>query len=714
MKQKNNCVKLNKYFLIAIVLLFVLISIKIVYISVSPIVDGKDLRAIALQNRTVERTLKANRGSVYDASGEVLAHDVRSYTVIAYLSDTRTNDIDYPKHVVDIYNTAKELSPLLDMEEEYIIGLLNQDKYQVELGPGGRGITELKKQEIEKLDLPGIDFVKDAKRDYPNGDFASYIIGYARKNEQDIIAGEMGIESKYNDKLKGKDGKITYQKDAYGYKIAGTPEYKEDAVDGLDIYLTIDSNVQMYLENAIVEIEKFNTEWASITIADAKTGAIVGSAASPSFNPNILEIENYNNPLTSYSYEPGSTMKIFSYMAAIESGVYNGDDTYDSGHVMIDGYKISDWNTYGWGNISYDKGFVYSSNTAVVRLAEKLGKDGLTDYYEKLGFGVKTGIELPNEYEGKLDMVYDSELASAAYGQGITTTPIQNIKALTSLTNKGTTMKPYIISKMVDSNTGEVVYKGKKTEVNKVASEKTINKLLSLMNEVVNGDDPVRTGATYQTDVIEILGKTGTAQYATPNGGYSSGAFNNIRSFSGIFPRENPEYIIYLSAKDFVGSSVDIGKITRSIIESIAKYKNIDNREDDTDKSKIIKVDNYINKNIEEVKTKLETLKLEPIIIGSGDRVIKQSILKNTSVITGTKIILVTNSLPYTMIDAVGWNSNEIINLANILNIPYNINGYGLVKKLSIPPNTVIEENSFLEITLERRSDVNEQEEKKE
>ncbi len=709
MKQKNNCVKLNEYFLIAIVLLFVLISVKIIYISVSPAVDGIDLKALALQNRTVEKTLSATRGTIYDQFGEVLSQDVRSYTVIAYLSDSRTTDINNPKHVVDKNKTAKELSLLIGMTPEYILNLLNQDFYQVELGPGGRGITELKKQEIEALDLAGIDFIKSSKRDYPNGDFASYIIGYARKNDQGLIIGEMGIESKYNDELKGTDGSITYQKDAYGYKIAGTHEYIEEAIDGYDIYLTIDSNIQMYLENAILELEQYNAEWASITIADAKTGAIVGSASSPSFNPNILEIENYNNPLTSYSYEPGSTMKVFSYMAAIEEGLYKGDETYPSGHVIIDNYKISDWNDYGWGEITYDTGFVYSSNTAAVRLAQGLGRDRLTDYYEKLGFGFKTGIELPNEYEGKLEMVYESELASAAYGQGITTTPIQNIQALTALTNNGVTMKPYIISKIVDPQTGKNIYEGSKTELNKVASTKTINKVLDLMDEVVNGENPARTGKNYQTDVLTLVGKTGTAQYIMANGKYTSGSYNNIRSFSGVFPKENPEYIIYLSAKDFVGSSANIGAVTKSIVESIAKYKNIEDRYDDTDSSKIIKIDNYINKPTSEVVDILEKLNLKPIVIGTGETIIKQSILKNTDVITGTKIILLTSGEEYLMPNAIGWTSSEIINLANILKIPYNISGFGKVKSLSIIPGTIIDKTQVLEIVLDNRSAGNEE-----
>ncbi len=708
MKTRNNCVKLNGIFLIAIVLLFVVISIKIVYVAVSPTVDGIDLKALALSNRSAEKKVRATRGTIYDIAGEILAQDVRSYTVIAYLEESRTSDITKPRHVVDKVGTAQALSPLIGMTPEYIKNLLDYDAYQVELGPGGRGITELKKQQIEALELPGISFIKDSKRDYPYGDFASYIIGYARKGDSGEIAGEMGIESKYDNKLKGKDGSIIYQKDAYGYQIANTPEIIDKAENGYDIYLTIDSNVQMYLENAIMEFEKAGIEWGTITIADAKTGAIAGSASSPSFDPNVLEITNYNNPLTSYIYEPGSTMKIFSFMAALENGVYNGEEKYPSGNIMVDGYKISDWNTHGWGSITFDVGFTYSSNTAAVRLAQKLGKDKLTDFYEKLGFSQKTGIELPSEYTGKIEMMYDSELASAAFGQGITATPIQNIQALTSLTNNGTVLKPYVISKIVDSNNEKTVYEGKRTELNKVASKETINKVLDLMDLTVNNEDGLATGVKYHTNALTLVGKTGTAQYTNANGEYSSGTYNNIRSFAGVFPKEEPKYIIYLSLKNYLGATGDLAKVTRSVVESIAKYKNIENRTTDTDTSKIIMLDNYVSKKNEEVISKLVLSGLNPIVIGNGDTVIKQYPIKNTKLISGSKIFLLTNGSEYKMPNTIGWTSSEIISLANMMGIAYNINGFGNVASVSIPAGEIIDINNILEITLNNRSVVNE------
>lgn len=696
--------KYNRLFqtcsLIVVILLFALIIGKLFYVAVSPTVDGVNLKKFALSRTTATKTITANRGTIYDNMGEILAQDVRSYTVIAYLSSSRTTDPDKPYHVVDKEKTAELLSPLINMTKESILALLNRDAYQVELGPGGRGITELVKQEIEALDLPGIDFIKSSKRDYPYGDFASYIIGYAKKNDNDEIEGEMGIEGKYNSSLKGTNGKITYQKDAYGYRIANTPTYEEKAESGVDIYLTLDSNIQMYLENAMATVEKDGAEWASITVADAKTGAIVGSATIPSFNPNTLNITNYNSQLTSYTYEPGSTMKIYSFMAAIEEGIYKGDEEYTSGNIIVDDYKISDWNTTGWGKITYDTGFTYSSNVAAVNLAQALGKEKLLNYYEKFGFGTKTGIELPNEYNGQVEAIYESELASISYGQGMTTTPIQNIQALTSLANGGVVLKPYIIEKIVDTNTGKTTYEGKRTDIGRAVSSSTVNKMIELMDITVNTNDPIATGKRYATDSVRLIGKTGTAQYALANGKYSSGNYNNIRSFAGMFPKDNPEYVIYVSAKKYMGGASGFASMVKSVVESIAKYKNLDTRDTDKDLSKIINLTSYINKDITTSKDQLTNLGLNVVVIGNGEKVVNQYPKKGENILSGNKIFLVTDYSEIVMPNIIGWNSSDVRTFANLINLSYTMNDYGKVTAQSIPEGTILDSASMLEVTL--------------
>ncbi len=698
---KKNNIKVNRFTIICCALIFTIIIIKLLYVALSPKVDGIDLKTFALSRTTANRTIEAKRGSIYDINGETLAQDVRSYTVIAYLSESRTTNPDKPQHVVDKEMTAEKLAPILNMSKEAILKKLQlEGLYQVELRPGGFNITELKKQEIEALELPGIDFIKGSKRDYPNGDFASHIIGYARKLDGEEINGELGIEAKYNSELKGTDGKVTYQKDAYGYKIANTPEVREEAKDGYDIYLTIDNNIQLYLENAIDKLESLGMEWATITIADANTGAIVGSASSPSFNPNTLNITNYNNPLTSYAYEPGSTMKIYSFMAAIEEGLYNGSETYPSGSIPIDNFTISDWNRKGWGNISFDTGFTYSSNVAAVLLSKKLGKDKLLEYYRKFGFGEKTGIELSNEYTGKVSFNYNSEIASASFGQGITTTPVQNIQALTSITNGGIVLKPYIISKIVDPSNGDIIYEGKRTELGRAVSASTVEKIIDLLDQTVNSEDTAVTGHKYHTEAVRLIGKTGTAQYTLASGRYSSGTYNNIRSFAGVFPKDDPKYVIYLSIKRFATASNKMGEVVKEVVESVAKYKNLSDKESSEDDSKIYTIPKLINTSLDSAKLAIEKAGLIPIVIGNGNKIVNQYPTKDMTVLKGSKVFLLTNSNTYTMPNIINWTSNEVITFANLIHLSYNIDGYGKVNKTSIQSGEEITNESVLEVTL--------------
>lgn len=709
MKYTNNTIRINFVFIICIVLLFVLFFGKLYYVGTYDIVEGSNLESIATSRTQTTKTLYAKRGNILDSASNILAQNVNSYTLIAYLSSSRTEDERYPKHVVDKETTASKLAEVFlsindKMTYEYIYERLNvEGKYQVEFGTYGKNLSELDKQKIEQLDLPGIDFVKSSKRYYQNGDFASYIIGYAKKDEETgEFKGELGIEKFCDRYLKGKDGEITYQHDAYGYQLADKVSKNTPAEDGYDVYLTLDKQVQIFLDNAVSEFNEYDPSWVTLTVADAKTGAIIGSSTSPSFNPNKLNIENYNDPLISYTYEPGSTMKIFSFASAIEENLYDGSETYKSGTVEVADYKIKDWNKVGWGNITYDTGFTYSSNVAAVNLSKRLKKQGLYKYYSNLGFGEKTGIELANEYKGDIDFEYDTEVASASYGQGITITPIQMIQALTSLTNDGTVLKPYVIEKIVDPNTKEVVYQGGKREVNKVYSTSTVNKVKELMDLTVNGEDKSATGRVYHTDAVRLIGKTGTANYTNESGSYVTGDYNVIRSFAGIFPKDDPEYIIYVAVKDFHGSSKNMGNIVKKLVESVAKYKNLDTRISDKDASKIVTISNYLNKTITQATSSLSSIGISPIIIGNGSRVIKQYPNNNTTTYINSKVLLLTNGNEITMPDITNWSENEVINFCNLIGLKYNFNNYGYVTSFNIEVGSIIDiENQILEVNLE-------------
>ena len=699
MKQKR--IMLKKLPIINIIILFLLVAIilKVAYISLSKKVDGIDIKKFADNRNTQEDTLFARRGTIYDKNGEVLAQSVNSYTLIAYLSEKRTENPDKPRHVVDKDYTAEQLSLHLGIDKEQVLKQLNKDKYQVEFGTKGRNLSELKKSEIEALDLPGIDFLVSTKRFYKMGNFASYIVGYAKSDEKGNIFGEMGIEEYFNNKLEGNNGKKIYQKDLYGYQIPNTPSITEDPVEGENIYLTIDNNIQIIVEKAIKNLaNEHQLEWMTFSVMDANSGAIVASASIPSFNPNELNtIQSYLNPLVSYQYEPGSTMKTFSFLAAMENGVYQGDKTYDSGKVVLDDeVTIHDSNKVGWGTITYDTGFAYSSNVAATNLGLKLGVSKLKTFYQKAGFGQKTGIELPGEISGKINFQYKSELANATFGQGITTTPIQTLQAYSIFTNNGTMIKPYIVDRITDNN-GKTIYKGKRTVVRDVASSKNVNHMKTLMHNVVyNG-----LTTYWQPNNVTMIGKTGTAQIASPKGGYLDGKYDVIKSIAAIFPEDNPKYIIYVSAKKYVGGTKEFAECVTKAVEEIASYANINYKvENEVIPTKIVKIPNYINKNTSEVATNITSLGLVPIIIGDGSKVIKLNFEKGARVIQGEKILVLTNSHNYVMPDITNWSRNDVVSLCKLLNIKYNIEGYGNVQSFSIAPGTNINPEDILTVNL--------------
>lgn len=704
MKRKNNTINFSMFVFVVLVLSFFSIVIKLCLVSLSKETNGVDLTAFVENRNTEKEIIEAQRGSIYSSDGEILAQSINSYTVIAILSESRTTNPDNPQHVVDVDKTATALSEVLGVSKEIIATRLNEGissgAYQVELRPYGYNINSLVKKQIEALGLPGIDFIEGTKRYYPKSTLAPYIVGYARLNDNGDMIGEMGIESYYNEELQGKDGYTIYQKDAYGYSMPNTPTITEEAEPGQDIYLTIDSQIQLFVENGIKEISEDNElDWITFNIMDAKTGAIVASGSNPSFNLNELNIESYLNPLTTYQYEPGSTMKIFSFLAAMEAGIYDGASTYESGSIKVDDATIKDFNGKGWGTITYDDGFSYSSNVAATKLALSLGRENLYNYYTSLGFGKKTGITLPNEGSGDIDFTYRTEVATASFGQGITTTPIQNLQALTILTNGGTEIQPYIVEKIVNSKTGEVTYKHEVTELGQKASEENVNKMLEMLYNVVYSG---KTDAKfYQAENITLVGKTGTAQITGNNGQYMTGKYDYIRSFAGVFPYENPEYIVYVSVKRYNGSYKEFASMVAKVVEEVAKYKNLTESVEKIDTNKIVEINNYISTDASVSEEKLKKLGLKVIKLGNGKYVINQYPEKGTTILAGNKVFLVTSDSTYTMPDITDWSISEVITLCKLLKLDFSYTGSGNVKTYNIEAGTEITEDMKLEVTLE-------------
>ena len=703
--KKKATVKISKFVMLIVAFLFVAAIVKLSYVVLSDKVDGINLQAMSASITTVERTLYASRGEIFDVNGEKLATTVNSYNVIAYLDPSRTTDPDNPRHVVDKEATAKALAPLLGMSEERILELLNKDLYQTQLGPGGNDITEVLKNAIESLELPGIGFESNSKkRYYRNSTFASYIIGYAKKNEEGKLVGELGIEGYFDDELSGTDGYTKYLKyTSSNYQIPNTPEETEEAVDGSDIYLTIDFDIQKLAEKAVSTFaSEYNTEWAIFTVMDAHTGAIVASATNPNFDPNDTNtITSYMNPLVSYQYEPGSVMKIFSFASAIEEGLYDGDEIYKSGSIQVDSETIvNDAEKGGWGDISFDTGFANSSNVAATILAFRMLESAdkkLPDYYADLGFGKKTGIELANEAIGDIGVIYKSELSNASFGQGISVTPIQMLQALSSMTNDGNIIKPYIVDKIVDSE-GNVTYEGKREVVANVYSSKTVEEMHELMHKVISEG----TGKAYGNASVSLMGKTGTAQIASSSGGYMTGEYDTIRSFAGIFPEEDPEYIVYVAARHFEGTSTKFANVITTAIDEIAKYAKLVGSASENDLSKVYTVDNYLSKDINNVTSILENTPINKIVVGNGKYIINQYPLKNGIVLENGKLFLVTNSSEIAMPDMTGWSLSDVQTYCDLIDLKLEYSGYGYVVSQSIAAGTILDlANMTLSIQLE-------------
>ncbi len=707
-KKTRNSIKYSKLFIFSSLFLFVVMIGRVIELSTSKTIDGVNLQELASKRTSKTEILKAKRGTIYSSDNEALALNVSSYKLIAYLDPKRTENKDNPQHVVDKEKTAEALAPILSMEKDEVLKYLNKEGvYQTEFGSHGKGLSELDKKKIEDLNLPGLDFIESYKRYYPKGQFLSYTLGYAKasSDDEDDISGEMGIEKYYDKILKGKDGYVTYQKDLKGYKIADTKELKEDAIEGKDIYLTVDSNIQFFIEQALNKAkEEFGYEWFTMVVADAKTGAILGLASYPSFDPNLRNMTNYLDLTVASAYEPGSTMKTFTYMAAMENGVYNGSETYKSGtYETSDGTVIGDWNRNGWGMISYDKGYALSSNVGVINLIKNhMNSAMLRQYFRKLGFGSKTGISLPNEVAGTMNFKYETEIYNAGFGQGITTTPMQNIQALTPLTSDGMLLEPYIVKKIVNPTTNEVVMKGKKNEIERVASTTTVEKMIQLMDDTVNGIG--NTGSGYRIDSHELIGKTGTAQIAAENGrGYLNGKNDIISSFAGIYPKSNPQIIIYASVKrPSNGSQKPISNAVKEVVLNTGKYLGTE-KQTATDQVIEYKLPSFTNKDLEKVKTTLTNNGMNYQIIGNGTKVVKQYPTAKTTVTNKDKIYLITNDSSYVIPNVVGLSSKEAKSLLEILGVKVKLEGSGYVKTQSVSENTPITDGMEIVLSLDKK-----------
>ncbi len=270
-----------------------------------------DLSPYVDSSNTVVEYTKAMRGNLYDRNGNVIAQDAKTYNIVCILDENRPSIDGEITYVKDKEATASALSKILLIDYDKVLALLSQDIYQTELGSAGRNLSKNTKDEIEALELPGIEFTDSIQRLYPNHTFASNLIGYAIADENGSTVGQMGLELYLDSYLAGQDGKRVYQVDKNGYVLPGMKEETVSAINGNDVYLTLDAGIQQALETAFKETEqKFNATSVWGGVMEIDTGKVIAWGQSPSFDPNSLEnITNYNNIGSQSAFEPGSTMK---------------------------------------------------------------------------------------------------------------------------------------------------------------------------------------------------------------------------------------------------------------------------------------------------------------------------------------------------------------------------------------------------------------------
>lgn len=713
MIKKKNMLFGARIFMGIFVLLFFLLVVRIVHIQVTKEVQGETLMEIAEEKWKKERVIEAHRGRILDKNGMTIAVDVPSYTAYAILDEDHSKNSKEPRHVTDPLETAQKLAPILEMDETVLFKLLSKDAFQVEMGSGGRNINPQKKEEIESLGLPGIGFLREMKRSYPNGIFASHAVGYVKRGENEIDVGEMGIEHDLDDLLKGADGYVTYQSDRKGIRLPDPKEMVTPPLQGHDIYLTIDQKIQTFLERALTHIDQeYEPEKMIAIVADPKTGEILAMGNRPSFDPNIRNITNYWNDAISYPFEPGSTMKVFTLAAAINENEFNEDEIFQSGTYQLPKVRpIRDHNNgKGWGQISYLEGVQRSSNVAFSIIAnEKLGTSRLHQYLLKFGFDKKTGIDLPNEMNGEILYRYPVEKVNTAFGQGTTITPIQQIQAFSSIANDGQMMKPYIVKKIVDPQSDETVQEGKPTVVGEPVSVQTASKVRDILETVVTS--PNGTGKRYAIEGYSVAGKTGTAQI--PNretGGYLTGHGNNIFSFLGMAPKDDPELIMYIAVEKPKLKSYELGSepgsyIFRTVMKNSLHYlqvkpENLEEVSSISENDDGVELENFSGKHISDVVRDAENKGLEVVVLGSGKRVEGQLPYMGERILPGEKLFIKSNGT-VAMPDMTDWSLRDVLKLCEIMSLNPNIFGKGYVINQNITPGIKVKQGDYLVVDLE-------------
>ena len=606
-----------KVLFLIILLLFILIIIRVFYIQVF---DYKKLNEYASDLWSRDLPIEANRGLILDRNGVVLADNL-----------TTTSLVLIPNQIKDKEKVTKQLADILNVSYDDMKEHVYKNTSIERVHPEGRRLSYDIAEKISNLNIEGVYLVKEAKRYYPYGNLLSHSLGYVGIDNQ----GLSGLELQYDKYLTGKSGAIKYFSDAKGNKLNLSDIYIEPT-PGMNINLTIDINIQKSIERELDNIvDMFSPDNALAIAIDPNTGEILGMGSRPDYDPNNYknysqEVLSRNLPIWS-SYEPGSTFKIVTMATAVEEKVVDLDkDTfYDTGSTKVDGSTLRCWKAGGHGHQTFLQVLQNSCNPGFVKIGQLLGKDKLFSYLDKFGFGNKTGIDLNGEGQGiifALNKVGNVELATTAFGQGVSVTPIQQAVAVSAVVNGGNLLKPYIVKSISESETNNIIEEKETTVLRKVISNETSLIMRRALESVV----ALGGGKSAYIEDYRIGGKTGTAQ-KVENGKYLVG--NYIMSFMAVVPSNDPKAILYLAIDNpkntALLSSYTTTPIARRILLDIIDALNIEKQPGGIEKElewtdKELKViPNVVGLSLQEAKKLLTDFNIE--YTGSGTIVKEQT-----------------------------------------------------------------------------------------
>lgn len=573
--------------------------------------------------------LKAQRGQVVDCNGNVLAISYTSYDLYF-----RAKEIDKPHEV------ATYISTLLNLNYESVYQKAKDvfiSETLIKLN-----IKEETAFKICKKGFKGVYLTENIYRKYPYGKLLSQTLGYLTSDS----IGQSGIENYYNKVLSGTDGKFLTQSDVRGVKLNDSLNYYVDPIDGLNISLTIDINIQNIVETVMEKVvEEHNPKGVSVIVINPENSQILAMAISPSFDLNnvprddVAELmKKTKNTIVTDVYEPGSTFKIFTLAAALSENLTSLKETFFCpGYRIIDGERIKCWKTTGHGSQTLSECVQNSCNCCFMDLALRLGKDKFYEYLIKFGMGSVSGVDISGESAGIMldkNLVRNVDLARIGFGQSVAVNQLQLINSFCSIINGGTLYQPTLL-KNYFTNKNEVVFKNINLISNTNVNPEVSKTLRFLLEQSLS-----KTGDLTFIDGYSVAGKTGTAQKYGEDGKISSGKY--VSSFFGFLNNYKPEYALLLcvdepSSGAYYGSVV-AKPYAKEIFEKIIEYKNIKPKKEI--ETKKIEIPNFVSMSITQAVALLEKMGVYYEVSGEGERVLNQFPLPGTEVEKSTTILI--------------------------------------------------------------------------